>query len=165
MCVSECVCVYYVCAGAHGGQKRALHLLKLELQMVWVTMWVLTTKPKSSARESSALNYWANSPALCVCVCVCVCVYVCVCVRVCVCMIYMYISILSYYHKDNTQEIHIKKTPEARQMEVPQMVAQSTLGSHLILRRFSLVECIHLGEMLCACQHDIPPLGWIWAPP
>lgn len=46
---------------AHGGQKRALNLLKLELNM-WATIQVLGYKPQSS-RTASALKYRIISPA------------------------------------------------------------------------------------------------------
>lgn len=54
----------YVCALyeklTHGGQKRLLDLLKLELQTVVSHHWVLGHKPESSAR---ALNHYTVSPA------------------------------------------------------------------------------------------------------
>lgn len=57
-----CVCVYSVCkcAGALGGQKRALDLLNLdlELQMAvnWQT-WKMGTELWSSKRSVSTLNH------------------------------------------------------------------------------------------------------------
>ena len=35
-------------------------LLELELQRLWVTMWALGTKPRSSRRAASAFNHWAE---------------------------------------------------------------------------------------------------------
>ena len=46
---------------AHGGQKRALCPLELELQEIRATEWELGLEPRSSARTVSALNHGANS--------------------------------------------------------------------------------------------------------
>ena len=54
-----------MCAGAHGGQKKALDSLDVELWMVVSCLiWVLETKPRSSGRAANAVNQWAISPGL-----------------------------------------------------------------------------------------------------
>ena len=50
---------------AHGGQKRALYPLELELQEIRATEWELGLEPRSSARTVSALNHPATPPAPC----------------------------------------------------------------------------------------------------
>lgn len=52
-----CVFGHYVYAGGHGGQKKALNLLELELQVVMSCLtWELGTKLWSSATSVSALT-------------------------------------------------------------------------------------------------------------
>jgi hypothetical protein len=58
------MCVYALCEClVHGGQKKVLDLLELELRHLWVTLWALGTEPESSPRTST-LNNWAISLAL-----------------------------------------------------------------------------------------------------
>ena len=59
MCMNvlpACMFLYHMYAGAHGGQKRALDPLELELQIILSAMWVSEIKPRSSARALIALN-------------------------------------------------------------------------------------------------------------
>ena len=49
--------MHAVCVGAHGDQKRVLDPLELEFQVVVsCLMWVLGTKPRSSARAANTLT-------------------------------------------------------------------------------------------------------------
>ena len=54
VCVSVCVCVC-VCVKRVSDPEAGV--------VVSLLMWVPGTKPRSSARSASALNYWAISPA------------------------------------------------------------------------------------------------------
>ena len=57
MCVYLCECMPYLCVCALRGQKRALAILKLELQAVMgYPMYFLGTELESSARASNARN-------------------------------------------------------------------------------------------------------------
>lgn len=49
------LCIKYV-FGAHGGQKRVLDPLKLELQMILSHLWVLGIEPGSCGRAASDLH-------------------------------------------------------------------------------------------------------------
>lgn len=48
------MCMYHVHAAVCESQKRALDLLKQELQIVVSLLWVLGTEPMSSAESSSS---------------------------------------------------------------------------------------------------------------
>lgn len=59
-CFYVSVGVYTTCT--RRGQKRVLYLLELELQMIlncWI--FVLETKPGTSGRAASSLNYRGNT--------------------------------------------------------------------------------------------------------
>lgn len=57
MGASACAhCYHHIIFCAHGGQKRALGPLELELLML-VTMWVLGLEPGFSIGAGSVLNY------------------------------------------------------------------------------------------------------------
>lgn len=57
-----CMCVTHTCSpGMGGAHKRVLDPLGLEVYTVEATMWVLETKPKSSARAASAFGLGAVS--------------------------------------------------------------------------------------------------------
>lgn len=56
----SCVLVHHMGAVAEEGQER---ILDLELQMVWVGIWVLEIELGSFVRTASALNCWAISLA------------------------------------------------------------------------------------------------------
>lgn len=53
-CLHVCI-VPYVCSALRG-HRRAQYPLELELQRLLVTLWVLGTEPRSSARTTS-VNY------------------------------------------------------------------------------------------------------------
>jgi len=57
-------CARYACS-THGGQKRALDFLELEIEMVVKhhVGEVVGAEPKSSAAAANALNHGAISPA------------------------------------------------------------------------------------------------------
>lgn len=59
MCVCMCMSVVYECArNAHGGQKRALGPLELELQeVVSHPTWMMEIKLSSFVRAVHALNH------------------------------------------------------------------------------------------------------------
>ena len=58
MCASEHMNVHQKCAGAYTGQNKTSDPLELQLQMVVnQPVWLLGIKPRSSAREASALNH------------------------------------------------------------------------------------------------------------
>lgn len=44
--------------------REGVSSLKLELQQLWATMWLLRIKPASSRRAASTVNCWATSLAL-----------------------------------------------------------------------------------------------------
>lgn len=54
-----CMYMYHVHAAVCESQKRALDLLKQELQIVVSLLWVLGTEPTSSAESSSSDTCWA----------------------------------------------------------------------------------------------------------
>lgn len=66
-----CICVFclHLCMCAMvrpcflGGQRKALNLLELKLQMVVNGLWALTTKPGSSVKAARAPHCWAVSVA------------------------------------------------------------------------------------------------------
>jgi hypothetical protein len=57
--VHECFAYLYVSVPfirrALGGQKRVPEFLELEVQTLWIVMWVLGTEPRSSARTAGLL--------------------------------------------------------------------------------------------------------------
>lgn len=59
-CLSACMSGTMCISGVHGGQKKLLDSLELELQLE-STIWMLRTEPRSSLRAASALNHWAIS--------------------------------------------------------------------------------------------------------
>lgn len=62
-----CLCVlpvYKSMPGDHRGQKRALDLLGLELQL-WLAMGMLGLEPRVPRRTPSVLNSWAISSPMC----------------------------------------------------------------------------------------------------
>ena len=65
MCKPACLYMQYICAGAHGSQKRALDHLGLKmLFVVHCPVWILGTESRPSARTVCALNPWAISPSI-----------------------------------------------------------------------------------------------------
>ena len=56
------VCIWDLCLGTLGSQKRVSKTLELELQAAMSLRWVLGTKLRSSGRAGSTLNYWAIPP-------------------------------------------------------------------------------------------------------
>lgn len=67
-----CVCSMRM-SGAHGGQKRTLDSLELELEMMWATMLVLGMESRASGR-TTALNP-EPSPLLLMLICVDLSIY------------------------------------------------------------------------------------------
>ena len=57
-CLHVCLCT--MCVHVHRGQKRAVSLLELELQMVLSRMWVLGIESRSSERATNALSLWLS---------------------------------------------------------------------------------------------------------
>ena len=56
-----CTCTHsHNCADTHGSQKRISEPVELQV-VVSFPMWVLGTKPRSSARATRTLNYWTIS--------------------------------------------------------------------------------------------------------
>lgn len=59
-CMSVHVCTWYLWSP---GQEKVLDSLDRSYGWLWATMWILGTKPRSSARAACALSCWAISPA------------------------------------------------------------------------------------------------------
>lgn len=54
--LSTCMHVLHFMIGTHGGKKRALDPLELQLRSLWDSMWALGNNPRYSARTPIALN-------------------------------------------------------------------------------------------------------------